>query len=124
MADRGALRELILDRPFQDALRLQIEGDVSFSLSRYTDADLMNANHEWQLEPRPYLCLHLDGALRGVGNGSCGAGTGTIPEYCIPQQPVTFKIRFSSTYGLSQPACFVYPDDYLMDKMWNFRIKQ
>ena len=121
--DRGALRELILYRPFQDALRLQAEGNVSFSLSRCTDADLMNASHEWQLEPRPYLYLHLDGALRGVGNGSCGAGTGTIPEYCIPQQPVTFKIRFSSGGLRPQPgvAC---PDDYLMDKMWNFRIRQ
>ncbi len=121
--DRGGLRELVLYRPFLESLRLQVEGDVSFSLSRYTDADLMNASHEWQLEPRPYLYMHLDGALRGVGNGSCGAGTGTIPEYCIPKEPVTFKVRFSSTFGRPQPACFVYHDDF-MDKMWNFRIRQ
>ncbi|MBQ0020579.1 MAG: DUF4981 domain-containing protein [Bacteroidales bacterium] len=93
--DRGQLREFTLTAADGRRLHLQAEGDVSFSLSRYTDADLMNCSHEWQLQPRPYLYLHLDGAQRGVGNGSCGAGTGTIPEYCIPQQPVTFKVRLS-----------------------------
>lgn len=93
--DRGQLREFTLTASDGRRLHLQAEGNVAFSLSRYTDADLMNCNHEWQLQPRPYLYLHLDGAQRGVGNGSCGAGTGTIPEYCIPQQPVTFKVRLS-----------------------------
>ena len=96
--DRGGLRELTLHRPIGHSLKIEAEGDVSFSLSRYTDADLMNTNHEWQLKPRPYLYMHLDGAQRGVGNGSCGAGTGTIPAYCIPQHPVSFKIRFSPTH--------------------------
>ncbi len=95
--DRGQLREFTLTASDGRKLHLETEGNVAFSLSRYTDADLMNCNHEWQLQPRPYLYLHLDGAQRGVGNGSCGAATGTIPEYCIPQEKVNYKIRLSST---------------------------
>ena len=90
--DRGGLRELTLHHASgRYSLFLQTEGDVSFSLNRYTDADLMNTNHSWQLQPRPFLYMHLDGALRGVGNASCGPGTMT--KYCIPQKEVKYKVR-------------------------------
>ena len=90
--DRGGLRELTLHHASgRYSLFLQTEGEVSFSLNRYTDADLMNTNHSWQLQPRPFLYMHLDGALRGVGNASCGPGTMT--KYCIPQNEVKYKVR-------------------------------
>ncbi|MBQ0050230.1 MAG: DUF4981 domain-containing protein [Bacteroidales bacterium] len=90
--DRQQLREMTLTAADGRKLHISTEGQVAFSLSRYTDADLQAAQHEWQLEKRPYLWLHLDGAQRGLGNASCGPGT--MPEYCIPQQPVTFTVRF------------------------------
>lgn len=92
--DRGGLRELTLHHASgRYSLLCQTEGDVSFSLNRYTDADLMNTNHTWQLQKRPFLYMHLDGALRGLGNASCGPGT--MNKYCIPQQKVTYKVRLS-----------------------------
>lgn len=63
-----------------------------FSANRFTDKDLMDASHEWELQPRPYLYLHLDAAQRGLGNASCGPGP--MNKYCIPaDMPVSYRLR-------------------------------
>lgn len=54
----------------------------------------MNAQHTWELKDEPFIYMHLDAALRGLGNASCGPGT--LQEYCIPQQPRTFTFRISA----------------------------
>ncbi len=64
-----------------------------FSASRYTDADLMNTSHQWELKKRPFVYLHLDAALRGLGNASCGPGT--LQKYCIPNEAQTFTFRLT-----------------------------
>lgn len=92
--DRAGLRELMLTTPDGYGLKIETEGNVSFSASRYTDTDLMNARHEWELEKQPFVYLHLDGAQRGLGNASCGPGT--LQEYCIPQLPVNYRLRITS----------------------------
>ena len=74
-------------------IRIETEGHVSFSALRYTDEDLMNTQHTWELKPRPYIVLHLDAALRGTGNGSCGRDTGTISAYWVPQQELSYTLR-------------------------------
>ena len=91
--DRGKMRELVLKDISGKGIRIQTEGDVSFSANRYTDEDLMNAKHQWELVKRPYIYMHLDGAQRGLGNASCGPGP--MEEYIIPQKPVNFKLRLS-----------------------------
>ena len=74
---------------------MTIESDrpIYFSASRYTDDDLMRTSHEWQLLKRPYIYLHLDGALRGLGNASCGPGP--MQKYTIKQEPVYYNLRIS-----------------------------
>lgn len=62
-----------------------------FSANRYTDKDLIDSRHEWELKARPYLYLHLDAAQRGLGNASCGPGP--MEKYTIPQQPISYKLR-------------------------------
>ena len=62
--------------------------------TRYTDEDLMNTKHTWELQPRPYVVLHLDAALRGIGNASCGPET--MLKYQIPQKPMSYKLRISA----------------------------
>ncbi len=65
---------------------------VYFSANRYTDADLMNAQHTWQLEPRPYILLQLDMDIRGLGNASCGPGP--MQKYVIDgKQTYEFRVR-------------------------------
>ncbi|MCH5182262.1 MAG: DUF4981 domain-containing protein, partial [Prevotellaceae bacterium] len=89
------LRELRLSSADGFGLAIRAEGDVAFSALRHTDADLMRANHTWELEARPYIVLHLDAATRGVGNASCGADVDTLPEYRVPQHPLAYKLRLS-----------------------------
>lgn len=68
-----------------NGLMIRTEGRVNFSSLHYTDADLMGneKGHEWELKPRKETILHLDYMQRGLGNGSCGAGTGTISKYFV-----------------------------------------
>ena len=92
---REGLRELILRNKQGEGVKIETEGQVAFSALRYTDADLMNCNHIWELKKRPYTVLHLDAWTRGVGNASCGQDVNTLPQYRVPQQTLTYKLRIS-----------------------------
>lgn len=93
--NREGLRELNLTDPESGrGISITTEGTVNFSALPWTDEDLYKANHMWELTPRPYTVLHLDGAKRGVGNASCGHDVDTLPEYRVPNRPVTYKLRF------------------------------
>ena len=92
---REELRELVLSNGKGFGVKIQTEGKVSFSALPYTDEDLMNAFHQWELTPRPYTVLHLDAWMRGVGNASCGQDVDTLPTYRVPEKPLTYKLRIS-----------------------------
>lgn len=91
--DRAHLRELTLTDNDGNGILIEADGSVSFSANRYTDTDLMNASHEWELKKQPFVYLHLDGAQRGLGNASCGPPT--LKEYWIKQAPVVYRLRLS-----------------------------
>ena len=92
---REGLRELVLTDNNGFGVMIETEGNVSFSALPYTDADLMNAQHYWEMEERPYTVLHLDAWMRGIGNASCGQDVGTLPEYCVPNEEMSYKLRIS-----------------------------
>lgn len=96
MGNREGLRELKLTDEQGKGFCIQTEGTVSFSALRYTDADLMNAQHMWELVPRSYIVLHLDAALRGVGNASCGQNVDTLPKYRVPKKKLNYRLRISA----------------------------
>ena len=94
MGNREGLRQLVLSNAEGKSVTIDTEGDVAFSALRYTDEDLMNCKHMWELTPRPYIVLHLDVAVRGVGNASCGGDeVDTLPAYCVPVTPLKYKLR-------------------------------
>ena len=93
---REGLRELTLTNANGEGIKIVTEGNVSFSALPYTDEDLMNAQHYWEMTERPYTVLHLDAWMRGVGNASCGADVDTLPEYCVPNEPMSYKLRISA----------------------------
>ena len=93
---REALRELVLSDGKGFGVKIETEGDVSFSALPYTDADLMNTQHAWELTPRPYTVLHLDARHRGVGNASCGQDVDTLPQYRVPNEKQHYKLRISA----------------------------
>jgi beta-galactosidase len=92
---REGLRELVLTDNNGHGVKIETEGNVSFSALPYTDTDLMHAQHYWEMEARPYTVLHLDAWLRGVGNASCGHDVNTLPVYCVPNEEMSYKLRIS-----------------------------
>ena len=92
---REGLRELKLTDGQGYGVMIETQGNVSFSALPYTDADLMNAQHYWEMQKRPYTVLHLDAWMRGIGNASCGHDVGTMPEYCVPNEKMSYKLRLS-----------------------------
>lgn len=93
--NRQGLRRATLTDASGSGLRIEAEGNVSFSALPWTDADLMNAMHQWELTPRPFITLHLDGQMRGIGNASCGHDVDTLPIYRVDTSPVTYRLRLS-----------------------------
>lgn len=93
MGGREGLRELVMTDGAGEVIRIQTQGNVSFSALRYTDKDLMEANHMWELKARPYIVLHLDAKVRGLGNASCGPDT--IEKYWIPLAKESYRLRIS-----------------------------
>lgn len=94
--NREELRELTLADHTGFGIRIETQGKVNFSALPYTDADLMQAQHMWELVPRAYTVLHLDAWLRGIGNASCGQDVDTLPQYRVPNQPLSYSLRLSA----------------------------
>jgi beta-galactosidase/evolved beta-galactosidase subunit alpha len=65
---------------------------LDFSAHRFTTADLDQAQHTYELTPRPTITLHLDYQQNGVGSGSCGPGVMTT--YQLHANPFTFRVFF------------------------------
>lgn len=93
MGGRELLRELTLTDKNGRGVRVETEGDVSFSALNYTDAQLMEALHKEDLQRYPAVVLHLDACTRGVGNASCGADVDTLPKYRVAQKVQHYKLR-------------------------------
>ena len=60
-----------------------------FSTQHYTDEDLWQTKyiHELKSIRRPEVVLHIDVAMRGLGNASCGPGP--LPKYEMPKKSFT-----------------------------------
>ena len=92
---REGLREVTFTDNKGYGVKIATEGNVSFSALPYTDEDLMNAQHYWEMQARSYVVVHLDAWLRGIGNASCGHDVGTLPEYCVPNEKMSYKLRIT-----------------------------
>ena len=83
MGGREEMRYVRFTNDLGTSLLIEAEGDVALNALHFTDAELMSASHDFNLSPRKETILHLDAMQRGLGNGSCGQGTGTLSQYCI-----------------------------------------
>ena len=66
---------------------------LSFTALHFTDQDLHQAKHLYQLKPRPETVLSLDYAQQGLGNASCGPDQ--LPQYKIPFKPATLTFTIA-----------------------------
>ena len=72
--NRVGLRWLTLTNSEGTGVKVETAGDVAFSLTPWTDAELRTARHEWELPTSNRTVAHFDAIQKGVGNGSCGPG--------------------------------------------------
>ena len=72
--NRVGLRWLTLTNNEGNGVKVETSGDVAFSLTPWTDAELRTARHEWELPTSNRTVAHFDAIQKGVGNGSCGPG--------------------------------------------------
>lgn len=91
--NRVGLRWLTLTNNEGNGVKVETSGDVAFSLTPWTDAELRAARHEWELPTSNRVVAHFDAIQQGVGNGSCGPGP--LPKYEI-QKGKTYSniVRF------------------------------
>ena len=106
MGGRTQMRYLKLSKDSGTSLLIEADGLPEFSALHFTEDDLAEASHDFDLNPREEVILHIDAMQRGLGNGSCGQGTRTIDEYCIPAgEAMGYTLRFTPTVAKAdQPA--------------------
>ena len=91
--NRIGLRWLTLTNNEGNGVKVETSGDVAFSLTPWTEAELRTARHEWELPTSNRVVAHFDAIQQGVGNASCGPGP--LAEYKI-QKGKTYSniVRF------------------------------
>ena len=114
MGNREGLRDLTLYRTDGDkrsGIRIEALGQVAFSVLHYDDVTLKDAAHTWELVRPGGIYAHFDYQQLGLGNGSCGQGTGTLAAYQLPSSGTySHSLRFiplavydESTTGIATP---------------------
>jgi beta-galactosidase len=75
---------------------LQVHGEpiFEFSTSHFMDEALYAARHTIDLQPKPEVILHVDGAHRGLGTASCGPDT--LERYRLLDHEYRFTFRLST----------------------------
>ena len=91
--NRVGLRWLTLTNNEGNGVKVETSGDVAFSLTPWTEAELRTARHEWELPTSNRVVAHFDAIQQGLGNKSCGPGP--LPKYEI-QKGKTYSniVRF------------------------------
>ena len=72
--NRVGLRWLTLTNSEGTGVKVEAAGDVAFSLGPWTERELRESRHEWNLPASNRTVAHFDAVQRGLGNGSCGPG--------------------------------------------------
>lgn len=87
------LRWFTLTNNEGNGVKVETSGDVAFSLTPWTEAELRTARHEWELPTSNRVVAHFDAIQQGLGNKSCGPGP--LPKYEI-QKGKTYSniVRF------------------------------
>ncbi|MDO6435179.1 glycoside hydrolase family 2 TIM barrel-domain containing protein [Flavitalea sp. BT771] len=85
MANREDVRWVRVTDEEEEGIRIVAHGKMNFTALHFTDQDLWQAPHLYQLHPREETILSLDYRQLGIGNASCGPTP--LPQYYIPDAP-------------------------------------
>lgn len=87
--NRTEVRELTLSTKDNEvSLNMLTQGQVDMQVLHYTDEEMAQVWHSWDLPKASQqpVTVSFDYAQQGVGNGSCGHGTGTLGQYQVPTE--------------------------------------
>ena len=68
------------------------EETFSFNASVYTQEELTEKAHNYELEESPYTVLCVDYRQSGIGSNSCGPEL--AEEYQLNEEAFEFRVRF------------------------------
>ncbi|MBQ7527553.1 MAG: DUF4981 domain-containing protein [Bacteroidaceae bacterium] len=73
-----------------EGVRFRTGGTFDFSALHYMDEELWQTKYKHELGKihRPEIILHLDAAMRGLGNASCGPGP--LPKYELQEKSYSY----------------------------------
>ena len=73
-----------------EGIRIRTGGKLAFSALHYMDEELWQTKYKHELKKiyRPEIILHLDAAMRGLGNASCGPGP--LPQYELREKSYSY----------------------------------
>lgn len=94
MGSREDVRWLTISDKNNRGLKITSKDQLSFSALHFSDKDLWEAKHDFELDNirKPEVYLNLDCIQQGLGNASCGPRP--LPQYMIPvNQPVGYSFR-------------------------------
>lgn len=92
--NRMGVRTLWLRDNFGRGLRVDADGELSFTARRWTTEAIDAAAHTVDLRPGDRVWLNLDHAQNGLGSGSCGPGV--LPPYVLTPSPTTFGLTLAA----------------------------
>lgn len=118
MGNREDVRYICITDGNGAGMKIETDGTVNFSALHYTDIDLKNAAHDFNLRRRDETVIHLDCRQRGVGNASCGPGQ--LSQYDMTAGGTySYKLRITPMSlpgdGYVVPGGEVNPDAYLSE---------
>ncbi len=91
---RQDVREVTITDDNGNGYHIIVDGTVSMQLLHYDDYTMASARHNYDIEPNGTY-VHFDAAQQGLGNGSCGHGTGTLGKYKCPSGgTLSYTLRF------------------------------
>ncbi|MDQ0198694.1 beta-galactosidase subunit alpha [Neobacillus ginsengisoli] len=79
---------------------------MNFSSHYYTNEDIEEAKHLYQLKKRGFITLNLDSQLMGLGSNSCGPGP--LSEYLLKPSPFKYEITFIPFNGSAETAKYIF----------------
>ena len=124
MGNRQDLRDLKLFNPETGkGIRIETEGQVAFSVLNFTDEQLKEKTHSWEMEvpegDAKRVYAHFDWKQKGLGNGSCGAQTESA--YLLPSSGTYgYTLRFTPL-ALSTPDAVTLPTELVAIAIHNNR---
>jgi beta-galactosidase len=72
-------------------IRITGNQDFAFNVSEYTQEELTEKNHNYELEKSPYTTLCLDYKQSGIGSNSCGPEL--LRKYRLEEEAIDFTFH-------------------------------